>query len=99
MPEAPWGRHARWLTCVTVDATQFGADREQIRLALEADNIEARAVWKPLHLQPAFATCESVGGGVAADLFARGLCLPSGSSLSEGDLDRVCTLIEAQHRP
>ncbi len=99
MPEAPWGRHARWLTCITVDPAQFGADREAIRCALEVENIEARPVWKPLHMQPAFATAEAVGGNVAEDLFARGLCLPSGSSLSEGDLDRICTLVEAQYRP
>ncbi len=99
MPEAPWGRHARWLTCITIDPAHFGADREAIRCLLEAENIEARPVWKPLHLQPVFAECESVGGDVAADLFARGLCLPSGSSLTVTDLDRICTLIEAQYRP
>ncbi len=97
MPEAPWGRHARWLTCITVDAAQFGVDREAIRRTLEAENIEARPVWKPLHMQPVFATCAAVGGDVAADLFARGLCLPSGSSLTEADLDRVCTLVESLH--
>lgn len=99
MPEAPWGRHARWLTCITVDPQQFGADREAIRCALEADNIEARPVWKPLHMQPVFSECESVGGDVAADLFTRGLCLPSGSNLTEAELDRICTLVESLHRP
>lgn len=99
MPEAPWGRHARWLTCITVDPAHFGADREAIRCLLEAENIEARPVWKPLHLQPVFAECESVGGEVAADLFARGLCLPSGSSLTVPELDRICTLVETLHRP
>ena len=99
MPEAPWGRHARWLTCITVDPAHFGADREAIRCLLEAENIEARPVWKPLHLQPIFAECESVGGEVAADLFARGLCLPSGSSLTVPELDRICTLVETLHRP
>ena len=99
MPEAPWGRHARWLTCITVDPAHFGADREAIRCLLEAENIEARPVWKPLHLQPIFAECESVCGEVAADLFARGLCLPSGSSLTVPELDRICTLVETLHRP
>jgi pyridoxal phosphate-dependent aminotransferase EpsN len=93
MPEAPWGRHARWLTCLTIDPEAFGADREAVREALAAENIEARPVWKPMHLQPVFAGCARVGGSVAEDLFARGLCLPSGSSLSPADLDRVSEVI------
>jgi pyridoxal phosphate-dependent aminotransferase EpsN len=93
MPEAPWGRHSRWLTCITVDPTEFGADREQVRLALEAENIESRPVWKPMHLQPVFVDCERVGGAVAEDLFARGLCLPSGSSLEIADLDRIIDVV------
>ena len=55
MPEAPWGRSTRWLTCVLVEPEKFGADRETVRLALAAENIEARPVWKPLHQQPVFA--------------------------------------------
>jgi dTDP-4-amino-4,6-dideoxygalactose transaminase len=78
---------------MTVDTAQFGADRETIRLALEAENIEARPVWKPMHLQPVFAGCEAVGGDVAAGFFANGLCLPSGSNLSESDLQRVVEVI------
>ena len=93
MPEATWGRHTRWLTVMTVDPAHFGADRETIRLALEAENIEARPVWKPMHLQPVFAACEAVGGDVAAGFFANGLCLPSGSNLSESDLQRVVEVI------
>ncbi len=89
MPEAPWGQSTRWLTVITVDSNRFGADREAVRLGLEAENIEARPVWKPMHLQPIFADHEYVGGSVAADLFDRGLCLPSGSSLTETDLARV----------
>ena len=81
MPEAPWGRATRWLTVVTIDPDQFGADREAVRLALEAENIEARPVWKPMHLQPVFADCEVVGGAVAEAIFRHGLCLPSGSNL------------------
>jgi pyridoxal phosphate-dependent aminotransferase EpsN len=98
MPEAPWGRHNRWLTVITVDPAAFGADREQIRLALEAQNIEARPVWKPLHMQPVFSGCEVVGGSVSEALFAQGLCLPSGSNLQEAELDRICSLVEALHR-
>lgn len=93
MPEAPWGRSTRWLTCVVVDPAKFGADRETIRLALEAENIEARPVWKPMHLQPVFAGGDHFGGEIAEDLFTRGLCLPSGSNLTEGDLARVVEVV------
>jgi pyridoxal phosphate-dependent aminotransferase EpsN len=98
MPEAPWGRHSRWLTCLTIDAREFGADRETLRLALEEENIEARPVWKPMHLQPVFAGRPCAGGQVAADLFTRGLCLPSGSNLTEADLERVAGAIRAVHQ-
>ena len=98
MPEAPWGRHTRWLTCITVDPVAFGASREEIRCALEAANIEARPVWKPMHLQPVFAGCERVGGVVAEALFEDGLCLPSGSNLAQGDLERVVEIVAGLHR-
>ena len=93
MPEAPWGRHTRWLSVITVEPAQFGADREAIRLALEAENIEARPVWKPMHKQPVFAHCEVIGGAIAESLFEKGLCLPSGSNLGQNDLDRVVDVI------
>lgn len=93
MPEAPWGSATRWLTCLTIDPAAFGADREQIRLALAAEQIEVRPVWKPLHMQPIFEDCDCFGGEVAEDLFDRGLCLPSGSNLSDEDLDCVISAI------
>ncbi len=93
MPEAPWGRHTRWLTTLTIDPAAFGTDREAVRLALEAENIEARPVWKPMHRQPVFREFEAVGGAVADDLFERGLCLPSGSGLTDADLGRVADVI------
>lgn len=93
MPEAPWGTHSRWLTCLTIDPAEYGADREAVRFALEAENIEARPVWKPMHLQPVFAEYERAGGAVAEDLFTRGLCLPSGSNLTPNDLERVVSAI------
>ena len=93
MPEAGFGRATRWLTCLTIDSKAFGADREQIRLALAEQQIEARPVWKPLHLQPVFAECDCIGGAVAEDLFTRGLCLPSGSNLTDEDLKRVISAI------
>ena len=93
MPEAPWGSATRWLTCLTIDPAAFGADREQIRLALAEEQIEVRPVWKPLHMQPIFEDCDCFGGEVAEDLFDRGLCLPSGSNLSDEDLDCVISAI------
>jgi pyridoxal phosphate-dependent aminotransferase EpsN len=92
-PDAAWGTHSRWLTAIRVDPDAFGATREEIRLALERQNIETRPVWKPMHQQPVFAGAERVGGEVADDLFARGLCLPSGSNLTPADLDRVIAAI------
>lgn len=84
------GMHSNaWLTCVQVDPVLAGTDRETLRLRLEADNIESRPVWKPMHLQPVFKDAESVGGAVAAKLFEHGLCLPSGSNLTENDQERV----------
>ena len=94
MPEAPWGKHTRWLTTLTVDPTRFGATREDVRLALEEQNIEARPVWKPMHLQPVFAGCDSYGGRIAERLFECGLCLPSGSNLSSMDLERVVDVVQ-----
>lgn len=97
MPEIAQGVSTRWLTCITVEAEQFGAGREEIRLALERENIESRPVWKPMHLQPVFRHCRVRGGGVAQDLFERGLCLPSGSGLTDEDRARVADAIRAVH--
>jgi len=94
MPEAPYGRSNCWLTCITVDPKRFGATREDLRQQLELANIESRPVWKPMHLQPAFSGCRARGGAVAARLFERGLCLPSGSSLTARDRERVVDTIE-----
>ena len=96
--DMPWGRHSRWLSCLLFDPAAFGAGREDVRLALEAQNIEARPLWKPMHLQPVFAGCESVGGSVAERLFERGLCLPSGSALTTAELDRVCEVVVGVHQ-
>jgi dTDP-4-amino-4,6-dideoxygalactose transaminase len=91
MPEADSGRSNRWLTCLTVDPEAAGVTREDIRLHLEDRDIEARPVWKPMHMQPVFEGLGCVCGAaaVAEDLFERGLCLPSGSSLDDRDLERV----------
>ena len=99
MPEPVFGRGTAWLTCIMIDPREFGATREDVRLRLEADNIEARPVWKPMHLQPVFQGCRKVGGAVSERVFERGLCLPSGSSLSDVDRDRTVQGIFAAHRP
>ncbi len=93
MPEAPYGASTRWLTCLTVDPEVSGTDRETIRLALEADDIDARPVWKPMHLQPLFAGCRFRGPGVGRRLFERGLCLPSGSNLTAAERARVAGIV------
>jgi len=109
MPEGPYGRSNRWLTVILITPEEFGADRETVRLALEAENIEARPIWKPMHMQPVFNpqisqistdsegkkkySCRVVGGEVAEDLFERGLCLPSGTAMIDDDLERVIDTI------
>ena len=98
MAEAPWGRHSRWLTTLTIDPREFGVDREEVRLALDGGNIEARPVWKPMHLQPVFSGCEAVGGQVAEELFTYGLCLPSGSNLLPEELERVVEGVRRVHQ-
>ena len=89
--EEPEGFYSnRWLTTILVDAAKTaGVTREDIRLALEQENIESRPLWKPMHLQPVFQEFPYYGGRVAEELFENGLCLPSGSNLSEEDLGRV----------
>ncbi len=94
MPEAEHGKHNRWLTVLLIDADVFGARPDQIRLALEAENIEARPVWKPMHMQPVFADAKIWGGKVSQDFFARGLCLPSGTAMTDSDLDRVAGVVK-----
>ena len=89
MPEAPGCASTFWLTALTIDPVVARSDREQIRLHLESLDIEARPVWKPMHLQPYFADCRSFGGDVSATLFEHGLCLPSGSNLSDADRERI----------
>ena len=99
MPEASYGRSNCWLTCLTVDPDLFGADRERIRVHLESLDIEARPVWKPMHLQPVFKECRVVGGSVSEDLFSRGLCLPSGSAMGQAERERVVEAIRSLARP
>jgi pyridoxal phosphate-dependent aminotransferase EpsN len=93
MPEASYGTANRWLTTATIRAEEFGVDREAVRVALEAENIESRPLWKPMHLQPVFSDAPRFGGDVSAALFRDGLCLPSGSSLTGPERERIIGLI------
>lgn len=89
MPQAPWGKHTNWLSVFTVDEFALGCSRDAIIDALGKQDIEARPVWKPMHLQKLYGSCAMIGGAVAEDLFTRGVCLPSGSSLTDDEHDRV----------
>jgi dTDP-4-amino-4,6-dideoxygalactose transaminase len=93
MPEPAYGRSNRWLTVILVDEAVLGVGPEAIRLALEAENIESRPLWKPMHLQPVFKDAPRTGGELSEDLFRRGLCLPSGTAMTEDDLARVARTI------
>ena len=92
MPEVANGTHTRWLTTLTVDPKEAGVHREAIREVLEAENVESRPVWKPMHLQPVFRDCRMYGGEVSSRLFRDGLCLPSWTAMTEAELSRVVEL-------
>jgi dTDP-4-amino-4,6-dideoxygalactose transaminase len=93
IPEGQEPNH--WLTCVTIDAAAFGADREAVRLKLDAAGIESRPLWKPMHQQPVFSSTRCYGGEVSDQLFRDGLCIPSGSSLTAGDRAEIIGLIRS----
>ena len=93
MPEAPFGLHTRWLSCFLVDEARLGASRDELIQALAGENAEGRPVWKPMHLQPLYEKCERYGGEVGADLYRRGLCLPSSSSLTREEQDLVVAMV------
>ncbi|SEG34089.1 DegT/DnrJ/EryC1/StrS aminotransferase family protein [Paenibacillus sp. UNC499MF] len=97
MPEAPYGRSTRWLTALTVDPAAAGITTEQLIARLADENVESRPVWKPMHRQPLYGKCayypHEEGTSVSDRLFEQGLCLPSGSSLSESDQDFVIGIL------
>lgn len=109
MPEPALVKSTRWLTVMLVDPEKFGTDRETIRMALEAENIESRPVWKPMHLQPVFSTsglnnngkkqyqARVIGGETSEYLFDKGLCLPSGTAMTNADIDRTINAVLRQH--
>ena len=78
-----------WLSCIIIDSKITGFNRESLRLHLEKSNIESRPLWKPMHLQPIFNDSPYYGENVAETLFENGLCLPSGSNLTDADRERI----------
>jgi dTDP-4-amino-4,6-dideoxygalactose transaminase len=93
MPVATYGEPNWWLTCITVDSESSGCSSTDLRLALEAADIESRPTWKPMHLQPLFVGAPVRVDGTAQRLFDRGLCLPSGSGMTDDELERVITAL------
>lgn len=93
---APTEKHFsnHWLTAITIDPAIAGTDREKLRLALGEENIEARPLWKPMHLQPVFEKAPRFVNGVSETLFNNGLCLPSGSNLTDEELERIAEVIK-----
>jgi dTDP-4-amino-4,6-dideoxygalactose transaminase len=88
----------RWLTAILIDPAETGTTREELRLALEAENIEARPLWKPMHLQPIFNNAPAFINGNSEAFFDKGLCLPSGSNLSENDKERIRSVVQKVFR-
>ena len=84
-----------WLTCVIINSNDLGKTREDLRIALEKENIESRPLWKPMHLQPVFEKYPYYGGKVSEQLFENGLCLPSGSNLNESDKKRISNALQS----
>jgi dTDP-4-amino-4,6-dideoxygalactose transaminase len=99
MPEAEWAESTRWLTVITLHPQRTGTDPETVRLALEEENIESRPVWKPLHQQPVFRGIPFFATGCADRIYEQGLCLPSGTALTESDLDRISDIVRDQIQP
>ncbi len=95
MPQAPYGLHTNWLSCFLVDPQECGASRDDILRALGAVDVEARPLWKPMHLQPLYAGSERYGGQVAARVFEQGLCLPSSSSLTTAEQELVIETVRS----
>ncbi len=85
-----------WLTCIVIDPAVAGTDREKLRLAFEAANIESRPLWKPMHLQPVFAGCPAFVNGTSEKLFENGLCLPSGSNIDEEGRQRIAEVLKRE---
>jgi pyridoxal phosphate-dependent aminotransferase EpsN len=95
MPQASYGLHTNWLSCFLIEEREAGCSRDEMIRLLDAANIESRPVWKPMHLQPLYESAERYGGEVARDLFRKGICLPSSSSLAPHEQYRVIQTVRA----
>mgnify|MGYP002577458763 FL=1 len=93
-PEGEGFNSNYWLTCITVEPEEAGFTREDVRLALDGENIESRPLWKPMHLQPVFKDAPFYGNGTSERLFEIGLCLPSGPTLTDKDVERVAKVVK-----
>jgi pyridoxal phosphate-dependent aminotransferase EpsN len=97
MPQAPYGLHTNWLSCFLIDQARFGLSSAALIRFLEAANVEARPVWRPMHTQPLYQGYECIGGAVAEDLNRRGICLPSSSRLTEEEQQFVIDRVREAH--
>jgi pyridoxal phosphate-dependent aminotransferase EpsN len=93
MPQADYGLHTNWLSCFLIDPRAFGHSRDELIQLLDAAGVESRPVWKPMHLQELYDGCSRYGGAVAEDLFDRGICLPSSSSLTAAEQTYVVNVV------
>ena len=92
MPDNEWNRPNYWLSCITLNDTKVKP--LDIMQALEAENIESRPIWKPMHMQPFFEKYDFVGTDVSQKLFENGVCLPSDTKMTDEDLFRICRIIK-----
>jgi dTDP-4-amino-4,6-dideoxygalactose transaminase len=95
MPVADYGEPSHWLTVLQLDPASARRSPEEVRLLLDHSEVEARPTWKPLHLQPVFADAVTAGVSVSEQIFQRGLCLPSGSALTDHEQDKVVSLVRS----
>lgn len=98
MPQVAYGLSTNWLSCFLIDEAEFGCSRDDLVATLDAAEIESRPVWKPMHLQKLYEDCECIEGAIAADLYERGICLPSSSSLSMEDQQYVIDCVRSAAR-
>lgn len=84
----------RWLTAITIDPERTGGNREEVRLELLKHNIESRPLWKPMHMQPVFSDCVNYSNGISEELFKNGLCLPSDTKLTDGEIGEIAGIIK-----
>ncbi len=83
----------RWLTTILIDPEKTGISCWDLQTECEKENIETRPLWKPMHMQPVFSSCPSYVNGVSSSLFSQGLCLPSGSNMTDEDRERILDVI------